>query len=75
MFTNQQQKHQPKFLGPYQHRKDLWEEDLRQFLDELDCVEQFEFEREQLDSGNNLKLKMKHSSKVSSYCGMSNSQK
>ncbi|KAH9501320.1 DNA topoisomerase 2-beta [Dermatophagoides farinae] len=44
--------------------EDLWEEDLRQFLDELDHVEQFE--REQLESGNKLKLKMKHSSKVSS---------
>ncbi|KAH9419744.1 DNA topoisomerase 2-beta [Dermatophagoides pteronyssinus] len=44
--------------------EDLWEEDLRQFIDELDRVEQFE--REQMESGNSLKMKMKNSSKVSS---------
>ncbi|OTF69562.1 hypothetical protein BLA29_013736, partial [Euroglyphus maynei] len=44
--------------------EDLWEEDLRQFMDELDQVEQFE--RDQIESGSNLKMKIKHSSKISS---------
>ncbi|KAF7488976.1 DNA topoisomerase 2-beta [Sarcoptes scabiei] len=39
--------------------EDLWEEDLKQFLEELDRVEQFE--REQLESGSNAKVMYKQS--------------